>query len=117
MGEYGKLCGWKIAGHRGRRTVRVGHSYQGGGGCVRPAGKTIGIGRCGLEVAARMMVFKEARECVEKINTNMSNVRALVLDLYEREGWAALGYPSWRDCVVAEFKNSQAYLYRQLEAA
>jgi hypothetical protein len=47
----------------------------------------------------------------------MNNVRYLVLDLYEREGWSALGYGSWRECVTAEFKNSQAYLYRQLEAA
>ena len=37
--------------------------------------------------------------------------------MYEREGWKALGYDSWRACVASEFKQSQAYLYRQLEAA
>jgi hypothetical protein len=63
------------------------------------------------------MTHREAKECVEKINANMTNIRALVLDLYEREGWAALGYKSWRECVVAEFKDQQRYLYYQLEAA
>ena len=68
-------------------------------------------------ITIRPMIYKEAREVVDKINANMNNVRYLVLDLYEREGWSALGYESWRECVTAEFKNSQAYLYRQLEAA
>src|SRR6266446_733495 len=27
----------------------------------------------------------------------IGEVRTLVLDLYEREGWKALGYSSWRD--------------------
>jgi len=68
-------------------------------------------------IAIRPMIYKEARECVDQINANMTNIRALVLDLYEREGWSALGYANWRDCVTAEFQSSQAYLYRQLEAA
>jgi hypothetical protein len=63
-----------------------------------------------------MTVF-EAKECVHKINSNLNNTRSLLLDLYEREGWAALGYGSWRACVVGEFKQHQSYLYRQLEAA
>lgn len=68
-------------------------------------------------IAIRPMIYKEAREVADKINANMNNIRHLVLNLYEREGWTALGYASWRECVTAEFKNSQAYLYRQLEAA
>lgn len=63
------------------------------------------------------MTVLEAKECVEKINKNMANIRQLILELYEREGWAALGYDTWRSCVVAEFKQSQSYLYYQLEAA
>jgi site-specific DNA-methyltransferase (adenine-specific) len=59
----------------------------------------------------------EARECVEAINRHMDGARRLLLDLYEREGWRALGYASWRECVVAEFHQSQAYLYYQLDAA
>lgn len=63
------------------------------------------------------MTPKEARACVDDINNNLRNTRALLLDLYEREGWKALGYDSWRACVVGEFGKHQSYLYRQLEAA
>ena len=68
-------------------------------------------------IAARPMVYKEARECVDNINANMNDVRHLVYDLYTREGWSALGHKTWRECVTAEFKQSQSYLYYQLEAA
>lgn len=70
-----------------------------------------------IAIVKNNMIYKEARECADKINANMNNVRGLVLELYEREGWTALGYGSWRECVTAEFKSGQAYLYRQLEAA
>ena len=68
-------------------------------------------------ITVKMMVYQEARQVVDKINADMNNIRSLVLDLYEREGWSALGYASWRECVTAEFKQGQAYLYYQLEAA
>jgi len=67
--------------------------------------------------AIRLMTDAEARACVAKINANMTNIRSLVLELYEREGWSAMGHASWRECVNAEFPSSQSYLYRQLEAA
>jgi hypothetical protein len=47
----------------------------------------------------------------------MNDVRQLVYDLYTRDGWSALGYQSWRECVTMEFKDQQRYLYYQLEAA
>lgn len=65
----------------------------------------------------KRMTAPEAKTCIASINSNISNIRALILDLYERQGWAALGYGSWRECVVAEFKEQQRYLYYQLEAA
>lgn len=68
-------------------------------------------------IIVRPMLYKEARGIVDRINASINNVRVLILELYEGEGWTALGYESWRECVTAEFKNSQAYLYRQLEAA
>jgi hypothetical protein len=70
-----------------------------------------------IAIVKNNMIYKEARECADKINANMNNVRGLVLELYERKGWAALGYGTWRECVTAEFKQGQAYLYYQLEAA
>lgn len=63
------------------------------------------------------MTSREARHCIEAINAHMAGARMLIKDLYDRQGWRALGYASWRECVVAEFEQSQAYLYRQLSAA
>jgi len=68
-------------------------------------------------IAIRAMDAREARACVETINRHINGARTELLDLYEREGWKALGYSSWRECAVAEFEQSQAYLYRQLQAA
>lgn len=70
-----------------------------------------------MEVTKRVLLYKEAKEIVDKINASINNVRALVLQLYEGEGWTSLGYANWRECVVAEFKQNERYLYKQLEAA
>ncbi len=59
----------------------------------------------------------QARALVERIRTQLDSTRGLLLELYEGQGWCALGYDSWRACVVAEFSQSQAHLYRQLQAA
>jgi len=64
-----------------------------------------------------LMNATEACECVTKINSHMNSARALLLDLYERRGWQALGYQSWRECVTAEFAQSKSRLYQELEAA
>lgn len=63
------------------------------------------------------MTQGEARACIEAIIGHLRTARARILELYEREGWKALGYLSWRECVSAEFGQSQSYLYRQLAAA
>lgn len=68
-------------------------------------------------LAIKAMTYKEAKACVDGINANMNNIRSLVLELYERKGWDALGYESWRECVVKEFQQNERYLYKQLEAA
>jgi hypothetical protein len=66
--------------------------------------------------AGALMTEAEARATIEKINNHAGQIRALLLALYEREGWKALGYSSWRQCITAEFKESESYLYRLLEA-
>lgn len=63
------------------------------------------------------MTTDQARRTVEAINNGMVRVRELILQLYTREGWKALGYTTWRDCVKAEFDQSQSRLYQQLAAA
>jgi hypothetical protein len=69
------------------------------------------------ELSENIMSVQEARECITRINSNLIDTRTLILDLYERQGWKALGYKNWRECAVTEFNQSQQYLYRQLEAA
>lgn len=70
-----------------------------------------------VAVGVAMMGRDEAQALVTRIKRNLDGMRVDLLELYEREGWKALGYPSWRECAVAEFGASAATLYRQLEAA
>ena len=65
----------------------------------------------------KMMTKDEAREAANLINRGLDNMRKSLLEFYEREGWKALEYDSWRECVVAEFGKSQGQLYQQLTAA
>ena len=62
------------------------------------------------------MTAQEARTSIDRIRRGLENIRHEVLDLYERKGWEALGYQSWRECVVTEFGQSQRQLYRALDA-
>jgi DNA N-6-adenine-methyltransferase Dam len=64
-----------------------------------------------------LMTADEARSAVSAINQHMTSARAILADLYERRGWTALGYTSWRECAVAEFGGHERELYRALEAA
>jgi CHASE2 domain-containing sensor protein len=68
---------------------------------------------CGAQPMSR----DAARQCVARMTHHLEEARAVLLELYEREGWRALGYDSWRACVVAAFSQSQTALYRQLTAA
>jgi hypothetical protein len=64
-----------------------------------------------------LLCANDARSLIERIRAHINDARALVLELYEREGWRALGYENWRECVVAEFEQSKSHLYRLLDAA
>jgi hypothetical protein len=68
-------------------------------------------------VAIRPMIYKEARECADRINANMNNVRRDVVELHNRDGWEALGYTNWTDCVNSEFKQGGNYIFKQFAAA
>jgi hypothetical protein len=63
------------------------------------------------------MTATEARYYVDEIKSHVGKARVMLLELYEREGWRALGYNNWRECVDAEFPQNQRYLYYQLQAA
>lgn len=65
-----------------------------------------------------------ARHFVERIHEHLTRgdyhinqARKLILDFKERGGWKVLGYKSWRQCVMEEFEQSSATVYRQLDAA
>lgn len=57
-----------------------------------------------------------ARELVTQIKAGVENVRKLLLELYEGQGWIALGYDTWRECVATEFQQGQRRLYQLLDA-
>lgn len=62
------------------------------------------------------MTAAEARSAIQEIKSRWNSLRATVLDLERRRGWEALGYASFRECVLAEFQGSESFLYRQLAA-
>lgn len=65
----------------------------------------------------RPLAAEHARAIVAAIKERVHEIRELVLELHEREGWRSLGYSSWRECVTGEFEGSKTHLYRQLQAA
>ena len=71
-----------------------------------------------------LMSATEARDCVAAINDAYAQagnalvvLRQQILTLLEGEGWRALGYDSWRACVVAEFQQRQSRFYELLTEA
>lgn len=70
-----------------------------------------------VRVGEAMLSAEEARQIVKNINGRFEQSRKDLIELHDREGWKALDYDNWRDCVQAEFQQSAAYLYRQLAAA
>lgn len=78
-----------------------------------------------------LMTQTDARLCVLQIQSMLENAekhfqrgmtyynhaREEIFRLHQYEGWKALGYTSWRECVKAEFSKGQSTLYKQLSAA
>lgn len=71
------------------------------------------------KVVPPIMSVEEARDCLDQIGSHLRSIRALLLELDERQGWKALGYKSMRQCLLTEFKQKKSHLrqlYRELEA-
>jgi hypothetical protein len=64
-----------------------------------------------------LMTEAEARQLVNEIKTDIAAVGQKLLELYEREGWRALGYANWRECVMTEFEFQKSHVYRLLDFA
>lgn len=60
---------------------------------------------------------EEAVATCDTIRRGLGEIRDLALDLHDRNGWAALGYPTWGACVSSEFAASYRHINRQLQAA
>jgi len=63
------------------------------------------------------MTAEEARTKTEGVRRSIASARSLLLELYEREGWKALGYSSWRAYGEVEFEYSESRLYQLMDAA
>lgn len=59
----------------------------------------------------------EARAITERIKQSLTEARCLLLEMYEREGWKALGYESWREYGQVEFGYSESRIYQLMDAA
>ena len=70
-----------------------------------------------IAVTTEMMTEAEARSKVKRVQRALEDARSDLLDLYERRGWKALGYPSWAACVQQEFGGGRTALYQELDAA
>lgn len=68
-------------------------------------------------LAERDMTADEARSCVESIKGSIGDVRSMLWELNDRKGWVALGYKSWRECVVKELGLTERRAYQLLTAA
>lgn len=65
-----------------------------------------------------MMNEPEARSVVKRINDDVIQDGALLLDFKEREGWRAMGYTSFKACCEIEFPDifgRRAQIYRLMD--
>lgn len=62
------------------------------------------------------MSADEARACVDRIKRSMEDIRADLWHLKERQGWRALGYVTWQDCIRDEFAMSRQRGYQLVNA-
>lgn len=69
------------------------------------------------ELVVDSMSEREARQLVTEINGHLHSARYKLYQLWNRQGWLALGYDSWESCLRGEFSSHRSYLYRQLAAA
>ena len=69
------------------------------------------------DLLPRLMTQEEARDCLDDIRVGTLKVKERLIELHERRGWEALGYPSWRECIEAELQISKSTAYRLLDAA
>ncbi|HRF96439.1 MAG TPA: hypothetical protein PLZ51_14635 [Aggregatilineales bacterium] len=72
----------------------------------------------GVAIILPPMSADEARACVQSIKAKMLDLKTAVYDLWQRQGYIALGYTSFHACLKGEFGDvSAGHLYRLKDAA
>lgn len=69
------------------------------------------------DVIAPAMTRREAQECVAEIKRNVETAWARMLELHDRQGWAILGYKTFKECMSAEFDVKERHAYHLINAA
>lgn len=69
------------------------------------------------DAITKVMNLKEARAAVKKINATFGDLRGMIEDFHDRQGWVALGYSFWEECVEKEFQMSKQHAFRLITAA
>lgn len=70
-----------------------------------------------ITVLPATLTAAEARALVDSINAKACEMGNLLLELKSRDGWRALGYATWSDCLAHEFAFSRKHLYELMRAA
>ena len=78
-----------------------------------------GSGVVPVEVMPVAMDRSEAAACLEEVRGHLRDAKWRLLEFYERDGWQALGYASFKECAAAELNASASsnYCYDVLSAA
>lgn len=69
-----------------------------------------------VPAATVLMSEDEARAAVARIKRAAEDLCALLFDLKEREGWRALGYETWGECIRTEFQMSRQHAHRLINS-
>ena len=64
----------------------------------------------------RRLTVTQARRLCEKIMCEAENLRSLLLQLRDGEGWLVLGYPTWAMCCEEELGYSKRHANRLIRA-
>ena len=70
-----------------------------------------------IEVLPSVMTEAEARQCIEEINSNVNQIRFLLVELESREGYAALGFANMSRLMQSSlFAKARSTLQKELQA-
>jgi hypothetical protein len=69
------------------------------------------------ELTKPTLTKAQAMSLCDRIRKGLDDVSQLIYDLHEGQGWTALGYMTWKECVAMEFHHSEWWGKNQLRIA